>query len=98
VLELTTCISDGIRSALWQREGAHPDPLLRLNPSAVVVGEHVLLLAEEKGKESIRAVAAAPAIRHVVDHLVRVGPILRSVLTRQLEEVSGRSEEHTSEL
>lgn len=91
VLELNTWISDRIRSALWQREGADPDPLLRLNPSAVVVGEHVLLLAEEKGKESIRAVAAAPAIRHVVDHLVRVGPILRSVLTRQLEEVSGQS-------
>ena len=91
VLELNTWISDRIRSALWQREGADPDPLLRLNPSAVVVGEPVLLLAEEKGKESIRAVAAAPAIRHVVDHLVRVGPILRSVLTRQLEEVSGQS-------
>lgn len=90
VLELNTWISDRIHSALWQQGRTDPDTPLRLNPSVVVIGEHVIMLAGEKGREAVRAIAAAPAVRHVIDHLTRTGPISRAALTSQLEAASGQ--------
>lgn len=90
VLELNTWISDRIHSALWQQGRTAPDTPLRLNPSVMVLGEHVIMLVGEKGREAIRAIAAAPAVRHVIDHLTRTGPISRAALTSQLEAASGQ--------
>ncbi|WP_017609021.1 lantibiotic dehydratase [Nocardiopsis xinjiangensis] len=90
VLELNTWISDRIHSALWQQGRMDPDTPLRLNPSAVILGEHVIMLVGEKGREAVRAIAAAPAVLHVIDDLTRAGPIPRSDLTSRLEAVSGQ--------